>query len=186
MALRALRQFTRAADGLAEWTGRVVSWFALVMVLIGGWNALARWAGRRAGFDLSSNSLIEVQWYLFSLMFLLAAPYTLKRDEHVRVDVFYGRLGARGQAWTNFLGGLLLLLPFCATTLVFVWPGVVESWSIREGSPDPGGLPRYPLKAAVPVALVLLFIQGVSEVIKSGLVLFSRAPEAASQQPEDA
>lgn len=184
MAFKALRKFTRALDAFAEWTGRVVSWFALAMVLIGAWNALARWLGRRAGFDLSSNSLIEVQWYLFSLMFLLGAAYTLKRDEHVRVDVFYGRLGARGKAWVNFLGGLLLLIPFCATVLVFTWPGVVQSWSIREGSPDPGGLPRYPLKAAVPLALLLLIVQGVSEVIKSGLVLFTRAPNGASQDPE--
>jgi TRAP-type mannitol/chloroaromatic compound transport system permease small subunit len=123
--------------------------------------------GRFTGIDLSSNAFLEMQWYLFSLVFLLAASHTLDTDSHVRVDVLYGRLSDRGRAWINLAGGVLFLIPFCILMIWVSWPWVENSWAVLEVSPDPGGLPRYPLKAVIPLAFVLLIFQGFSEVIKS-------------------
>jgi TRAP-type mannitol/chloroaromatic compound transport system permease small subunit len=114
---------------------------------------------------------IELQWYLFSLMFLLGAAYTLKYDDHVRVDVLYSQLSRRGQAWINLAGTVLFLLPFCAVILWMSIPFVANSWAILEGSPDPGGLPRYPIKTVIPLALLLVMVQGVSVVIRETAVL---------------
>ncbi len=160
--MNALLALSRGIDALNERVGRAVSWLALAMVLFGAWNALARYAGKYIGTDLSSNGFIEAQWYMFSLLFLLGAGYTLKQDAHVRVDVLYGRLGPRGKAWIDVCGTLLLLLPFCIFGVWVSWEWVLNSWTEREVSPDPGGLPRYPLKAMVPLAFTLLGLQGVS------------------------
>ncbi len=161
-----LRAIAAGIDALNERVGRAVSWLALVMVLFGAWNAVARYIGRFVGTDLSSNGFIEAQWYMFSLLFLLGAGYTLKEDAHVRVDVLYGRLGPRGKAWIDVGGTLLFLLPFCVFGVWVSWEWVLNSWVEREVSPDPGGLPRYPLKAMVPLAFTLLGLQGISLFIK--------------------
>lgn len=141
------------------------------MVLIGAYNALARYIDRFSGWGLSSNTYIELQWYLFSVLFLLGAAYTLKHDSHVRVDVFYGRLSARGKAWINLVGTLLFLFPFCVLMLVMSWSSVANSWAVWEMSPDPGGLPRYPIKTIIPIAFVLLILQGVSMLIHQIAIL---------------
>lgn len=144
--------------------GRAVSWLVLVMVLIGAFNAVARYAGRFVGTNLSSNGFLEAQWYLFAAVFLLAAPYTLVADRHVRVDVLYGRLSERAKAGIDLAGTLLFLVPFCALGLYLCWPSVSNSWAVLEQSSDPGGLPRYPVKTLLPVALALLGLQGVAMV----------------------
>lgn len=154
-------------DRLNRRIGRLAGWLTLAMVLIGAANALGRYFGRFAGMTLSSNALIELQWYLFSLVFLLTAADTLRRNRHVRVDVLYGRLGARGKAWIDLAGSLLFLLPFTTFMMVVSWPSVRNSWQVREASPDPGGLARYPLKTVVLVAFALLFLQGLAEVGRS-------------------
>ena len=147
------------------------------MILLGAYNALGRWGGRFIGMDLSSNGLLEAQWYAFSLLFLLGAQYTLKHNDHVRVDVVYDRLSLRAKAYVDLLGSSLLLVPFCIAVIYFTLPGVVESWTIHETSPDPGGLPRYPLKAVVPLAFFLVLLQGISEIAKRVLVLRGALPE---------
>ncbi len=164
-------KISRALDRLTEWIGLGVGWLTLAMVLIGAYNAVVRYLGRFFGWNLSSNAYLELQWYFFSLVFLLGAAYTLRRGAHVRVDVFYGRLSERGKAWINLLGTALFLLPFCGFCLWVSWPSVRNSWSIGEVSPDPGGLPRYPIKAAILVAFVLLIVQGISEIIKQVAVI---------------
>ncbi len=166
-------------DRLNERIGKLVYWLALVMVLIGAYNALARYIDRFTGWGMSSNTYIELQWYLFSVLFLLGAAYTLKHDKHVRVDVFYGRLSARGKAWINLLGTLLFLFPFCILMLVMSWPSVVNSWAVMEMSPDPGGLPRYPIKSIIPVAFVLLILQGISMTVRQVAILRAPASPAA-------
>ena len=163
-------------DRLNERVGRLVLWLTLAMVLIGAYNAVARYLDRFTGWGLSSNLYLELQWYLFSAVFLGAAAYTLKHDAHVRVDVLYGRLSARGKAWINLLGTAFFLLPFCALVLWTSVPFVANSWAVLEGSPDPGGLPRYPIKALIPVAFGLLLLQGVAVLIRQVAVL--RGPAA--------
>jgi TRAP-type mannitol/chloroaromatic compound transport system permease small subunit len=171
-------------DALNEKIGRLVAVLVLLMVLLGAFNALARYLSRFTEMQLASNAYIEGQWYLFSLVFLLGAAYTLKRDQHVRVDVFYGRLSERGKAWIDLGGTLFFLLPFCAFALWASWPTVESSWVVREVSPDPGGLPRYPIKAMILACFALLFLQGVSEAIKRAADLFgpNRLPHHAKAQ----
>ena len=151
------------------------------MVLVGSFNAIARYLGPRVGLHVSSNAYIELQWYLFSLVFLLAGAYTLKHDRHVRVDVFYARLSARGQAWIDLAGFLAFLIPFSIVGLWVSWPAVRASWAILEGSPDPGGLPRYPIKSVILVAFVLLIAQGAAELIRRIAFLRGAIAEPAAR-----
>ncbi len=136
------------------------------MVAVGAMNALARYYEKGAGLRISSTAYVELQWYLFSLVILLGSPHALACNSHVRVDVFYGRLGDRGKVWIDLVGTLVFLLPFCAFALVVCWPSVANSWVVLEVSPDPGGLPRYPLKSAILVGFALLFLQGISGAVK--------------------
>ena len=182
--MRALLRTSRAIDAVSRTVGRWVAWLTFAMVLVGAFNAVARYFDRAVGGGLSSNAYVELQWYLFSLVFLLGAPYALRADAHVRVDVLYGRLGPRGKAWIDLLGGILFLIPFCVFALVISWPSVRDSWSVREVSPDPGGLARWPIKAAVLVAFGLLLLQGLSETVKrAALLLGHPASELGIDEP---
>lgn len=176
--------FVRVVDELTERVGRAVSWLILAMVLIGAYNAVARYLGRGLGVNLSSNAYLEAQWYLFSLVFLLAAAYTFKHDQHVRVDVLYGRLSKRGRIWIDLIGTLVLLLPFSFFVLWVSWPTVLNSWTVLEGSPDPGGLPRYPIKSMILVAFALLALQGIAEVVRRIGML--RSGDDLSPNPDEA
>ena len=158
-------------DRLSERIGVLVGWLTLLMICLGAFNAVARYAGRFTGTNLSSNAYLELQWYMFSLIFLLGAAYTFQRNQHVRVDVLYGRLSPSSKSRIDLTGGLLLLLPFCVFGLVMSWPAVRNSWAVWEISPDPGGLPRYPIKTAMLICFGLLFLQGVSDVIKQIRIL---------------
>lgn len=169
--MQAWLRVARRMDRFSEQTGRLVYWLTLAMVVIGAYNAIVRYLDRYSGLGLSSNTYIEAQWYLFSLVFLLAAAYTLKHDAHVRVDVLYGRLSKRGKAWINVLGTVLFLIPFCVLMLWVSWPSVVNSWAVWEMSPDPGGLPRYPIKTMIPIAFLLLLVQATGYLIQQVAVL---------------
>lgn len=167
--------FVRLVDALNERIGRAVSWLVLVMVLIGAYNALARFAGRWIGVNLSSNAYLEAQWYLFSLVFLLGAAYTLKRDDHVRVDVLFARLSKRSRLWIDLIGTIVLLVPFATFCIWASLPTVLNSLSILEASADPGGLPRYPIKLMILVAFGLLLLQGLAEIVRKATLLRDRA-----------
>ena len=173
--------WVRAVEGLSARVGALMGWAALAMILIGAFNALARYVGRWVGVSLSSNAYLEMQWYLFSAVFLLGASYGLSRGSHVRVDVLYSRFSDRTRAWVDLLGGLFFLLPFVATAMWLSWGPIVRSWQIREVSPDPGGLARYPIKAVILVGFALLFVQGVAEVAKSWVVLRGGVLEGAEE-----
>ena len=177
--MSALLRLARAVDGLNRAVGRLAAWLTLAMVLMGAYNAVARYFDRAAGGGLSSNALVEGQWYLFSLVFLLGAPHALRAGAHVRVDVFYGRLSERARDWIDLLGGLLFTLPFCVFALWIAWPSVHDSWVVREVSPDPGGLARWPIKAVIPVAFALLLLQAASETIKRAARLAGREVDLA-------
>ncbi len=165
--MRALLKLAGLIDRSTSAVGRLCSWLALLMVLTGAYNAVVRYLGRWIGSGLSSNAYIEAQWYMFSLLFLLGAAWTLRDDAHVRVDVFYGRLSDARKAWIDLLGAVFFLLPFCVFGVLSSWPSVRNSWAVKEVSPDPGGLARYPLKAVILIAFVLLGIQGISTAIKA-------------------
>lgn len=174
-----LLNLSQTLDACSEWTGRLTRWFVLVMVGVGVWNVIGRYVGRAIAQQLTSNALIEIQWYLFDVVFFLGAAYTLKHNEHVRVDVFYKNFSRRQKAWVNLLGTLLFLLPFSALVIYFSWGAIANSWAIWELSPDPGGLPRAPIKSLMIVSFVLLMGQGVAELLKSLAVLLSPPQEEA-------
>ena len=164
-----MRLFVRisdAIDAVSDRLGGLVGWLTLAMILLGAFNAIARYVGKSIDLNLSSNAYIEGQWYLFSAIFLLGAAHTLQRDQHVRVDVLYGRLSARSKAWLDAAGTSVFLIPFCIFGLAFSYPMVRNSWAVMEVSPDPGGLPRYPIKTLILVCFALLLIQSISELIK--------------------
>lgn len=172
--MQKLLQIAKVIDTINEWIGRLTYWLVLFMVLIGVWNVVGRYLGRFFGQNLTSNALIEIQWYLFDLVFLLGAAYTLKHDAHVRVDIFYKDWNPRRKALANLLGTLLFLIPFCCLVIYYSWGTVINSWRIQEMSPDPGGLPRYPIKSMILVSLVLLIFQGISEAIKNWAIFTNK------------
>jgi TRAP-type mannitol/chloroaromatic compound transport system permease small subunit len=159
------QRLARGIDRLNGIIGHAVAWLTLAMVLVGAFNAVARYSGRTLGVSLASNAWIELQWYLFSLVFLLGAAWVLRDDGHVRVDVIFSRLSERAQARINIIGLALLAAPFCVVSLWAAWPTVRNSWLVREGSPDPGGLPRWPLKPLLLVCFALLLLQIVAELV---------------------
>ncbi|NEO70030.1 TRAP transporter small permease subunit [Moorena sp. SIO3H5] len=165
--MQQLLRISRVIDSFNERIGRLTYWILPLMIMIGVWNVVGRYLGRFIGENLSSNGFIETQWYLFDLVFLLGAAYTLKHNGHVRVDVFYKSLRPKAQAIANLIGTLLFLIPFCIMVIYFSWGAIVNSWTIQEMSPDPGGLPRYPIKSMIIVSFGLLILQGISEAIKN-------------------
>ena len=168
-----------AIDRFQDRIGKWLYWLTLSMVAIGAYNALVRYLDKYTGMTLSSNTYLELQWYMFSLLFLLGAAYTLKHDAHVRVDIFYSKLSAKGKAWVDLLGTVLILFPFCVLMLWASWPMVINSWAVLEISPDPGGLPRYPIKTAIPVGFLLVLVQGVSMFIRKLAIVLGFEPENA-------
>lgn len=159
--MKLLLEFSRRIDALNERVGRSVSWLVLLMALISAANAVSRKA-----FDLSSNAFLEIQWVLFAAVFLLAAGYTLKRNEHVRIDVLSSRFSRRTQAWIDLCGTLLFLLPLTFIVLYFSWPYFTHSLLSQEWSSNPGGLILWPAKALIPIGFILLLLQGIAEIIK--------------------
>lgn len=165
-------RLSRAIDTLNERIGRGVLWLVLVSVLISAGNAVMRKA-----FNLSSNAFLEVQWYLFSAIFLLGAGYTLLRDEHVRIDLISSRCSPRTRAWIDIAGTLLFLLPMSLMLLRLSWPIFVDAWSGDEMSGNAGGLLRWPVKLLMPAGFSLLALQGTSELIKRIAYLAGRGPD---------
>lgn len=165
----------RLLDGLAEAVGRAVSWASLAMVVLTVLVVVLRYA-----FNLGWIALQESVTYLHAALFMLGAAYTLKREGHVRVDIFYQRWSSHTQALIDLLGGVLLLLPTCAFMLWSGWDYVWASWSIREGSREAGGLPGvYLLKTLILILPLLLGVQGLSAILRSGLILAGVRPEQA-------
>ena len=164
-------------DRFQDRFGKWLYWVALGMVVVGGFNTIVRYLDKFTGMGISSNMYLELQWYLFSILFLLGAAYTLRHDEHVRVDILYSRLGEKGKAWVNVLGTLVLLVPFCVMMLWVSWPAVANSWAVMEVSPDPGGLPRYPIKTVLPIAFLMILVQGISMLLRNVAVLLGSSPD---------
>src|SRR4051812_9065007 len=156
-----LLRLARAIDRLSALVGRTVAWLGLAAVVVCAATATARYA-----LNIGSNAWLEIQWYLNAAVFLLVAGYTLKRHEHVSIDVLAGRGSPRVQAWIHIVGGIFMLLPATIIIAWYSWPSLVNSYDIQEYSSDPGGLIRWPVRLLIPVAFALLALQGVSEIIK--------------------
>jgi TRAP-type mannitol/chloroaromatic compound transport system permease small subunit len=156
-----LLKLSRLIDGLNEFVGRHVAWLVLAAVLISAVNAIVRKA-----FNISSNAFLEIQWYLFAAVFLLAAGYTMLRQEHVKIDVVLHRFSRATQIKIEIFGIVAFLFPFVFAVVDLVWPLVIKAYVSGEMSSNAGGLIRWPVFALVPAGFTLLGLQGVSELIK--------------------
>lgn len=164
-----LRLFIKLIDTFIEWTGKTASWLVLGLVLLICYDVAMRYL-----FQQGSVALQELEWHLFSLIFLLGSAYTLKHDEHVRVDIIYRSrfMSDKKRALVNIFGVILLLLPFCILILISSWPFVENAFYYNEGSPDPGGLPyRFLLKASLLLAFGLLILQALVDLTRNILTL---------------
>ena len=170
--MNALLAFSRVVDAINDRIGRAVYWLVLVAVLISAANAIVRKA-----FDMSSNAFLEVQWYLFSAVFLLCSGYTLLKNEHIRIDVVAGRFTRRTQTWIDVFGTVFFLFPMVALILFESWPWFVRAWQSGEVSPSAGGLILWPAKILVPAGFVLLGLQAVSELFKRIAFLAGAGPD---------
>lgn len=165
--MSALMSLSRGIDRTTAFVGRAVSWLVLVAVLVSAGNAVLR-----KTFDVSSNAWLELQWYLFGAVFMLAAAWTLQKNEHVRVDIVSGLLSRKARNWIDFIGHLLMLLPLTLLMLWLLVPYVLRSYEGQEYSPNAGGLIVWPAKALLLAGFLLLLLQAISELIKRGSVLF--------------
>lgn len=159
--MHALLSLSRLIDAINTRIGKAAAWLILAAVLVSTINALFRYA-----FSMSSNAWLELQWYLFAGTFLLCAPWTLKCNEHIRIDVVTGRFSPRTHAWIDIVGGVVFLIPMCLVILWSAVPFALEAVVSGENSLNAGGLIVWPAKMLIPVAFALLLLQGVSEVIK--------------------
>ena len=167
-----LKQLINLIDSFSEWSGRIIAWLVLAMVLVIGYDVVMRYV-----FLSGSVGLQELEWHLFALLFLLGAAYTFKHDSHVRVDIFYKSrwTNRRGRAWIDLMGGLFFLTPFCLLIIISSIPFITNSFDMAEGSPDPGGLPwRFLLKSAIPLGFALLLLQGIAHMMRCFAVLFGK------------
>lgn len=156
-----LLRLSKLIDGLNQRIYTFVVWLVLIVTLLSAGNATSRYA-----FNSSSNAWLELQWYMFAMIFLLGAAHTLKQDGHVRIDLISNRYSPRTRAWVDIVGTVLFLLPMTIGVIYFSYAGVSNSFNIREMSSDPGGLPRWPIKLFIPIGFFLLTLQGFSELIK--------------------
>ena len=144
-------------------TGKISSWFSLALVLLISTDVLLRYV-----FNFSTAALYEMEWHLFAIIFLLASPYTLQKNKHVRVDVFYNNFSKRKKNIIDLIGNIIFLIPFSFIIFYTSLPFVEDSYSILASSPDPGGLPyRFIIKSIIPIAFFLLMIQGILNTIKN-------------------
>lgn len=190
-----LMPLTKPIDWVGEWLGAIANWLVLLSCVLSAGNAIVRYLFtpiREAlndktlatfhpllrifepamdAYSAHANGFLEGQWYLFGAMVLLGASYTLKVNEHVRVDLFYGAVSDRTRHWIDLLGGVFFLMPMCLILIWFTWPWFVDSWNINEASTNAGGLIRWPVKLLLPVGFALLAIQGFSEIVKRAAAL---------------
>ena len=174
-----LRSTARLFEQISEFSGRVTSWLTSILVLIIGYDVAMRYLANQ-----TSIAIFELEWHLYSMIFLLGAAYTLKHDKHVRVDVFYSQFSEKGKAWVNLLGTLCWLLPFALVVVWVSWKYTLNSFAVSESSPDPGGLPaRYFIKACISLGFTLLVLQAIALLLRSVNILVN-SPISPSPEKE--
>jgi TRAP-type mannitol/chloroaromatic compound transport system permease small subunit len=159
--MRPLLALSAAIDWLNEKIGYICNLMVLLSCLVSAGNAMVRYA-----FDFSSNSFLEAQWYMFAILVMFGAAYTFKRNEHVRVEIFYLFLSERGQIWLDLIGTVVFLIPSCLLLAYLSWPFFYQAYAVNEVSMNAGGLVRWPIKLVLPAGFVMLALQGISEAIK--------------------
>jgi len=174
--VNAFLALSRLVDRVTEQLGRLVYWLVLAAVLISAANAVVRKV-----FNFSSNSFLEIQWYLFSAIFLFLAGYTLKNNEHVRIDIVTGRLPARTRAMIDIFGTLFFLLPMAFIIMWLSWPVFVDAYVRNEVSTNAGGLIIWPARIMVPIGFFLLIVQAFSELIKRIAFLKGLIPDPSEK-----
>lgn len=174
--MKILLRLSALIDALNEQVGRLSYWLILVAVLVSSGNATMRYA-----FNMSSNAWLEIQWYLFSAVFLFCAGYALLHDQHVRIDVISGRMSKRARAWIDILGTLFFLLPMSIAIMWMSWPVFVQAWELQEMSGSAGGLIVWPARLMVPLGFLLLSLQGISELIKRIAFLRGLIPDPSEK-----
>ena len=172
-----LLSLSKRIDAFSEWMGRWVAWLVLFAVLISAANA-----SMRKAFNLSSNGFLEIQWYLFAAVFLLASGYTLLRQEHVKIDVISGRFSKRTQIWIDIVGICVFLLPFTFMISKLAMPLVINAYVTGEVSSNAGGLIRWPVFALLPLGMLVLAMQAISELIKRIAFLQGLVPDPTKKQ----
>jgi TRAP-type mannitol/chloroaromatic compound transport system permease small subunit len=190
--IRALLHVAHLIDRLTNIVGNLSNWLVILVIAVGFYNVLARYIGRFIGLKLSSNVFIELQWYLFSLIFFLGFAYVLKQGANVRVDFLYANWNEKRRAWVDVLGNLLVLIPFCLIGIYVTFNPVLSSWGRLPGgdwgtwevSSDADGLPRAPIKTMIIVAFGLLLLQSISQTIKHIAVLMGYSEAAQLLQAE--
>lgn len=170
--MNGLLALSRGIDRVNTAIGRSAAWLILLAIFVSAINAIVRKV-----FSVSSNAYLELQWYLYGGAFLLAAAYTLLENEHIRIDIVYGAFSRRVQHWIDLLGTIFFLMPVVLLTLYFVWPWLQRSYRSGEMSMNAGGLMLWPAKALLFVGFVLLFFQGISEIIKKIAVMRGLIPD---------
>ncbi len=159
--MKGLLSVSRLIDAANQRLSVIADWLVLLSCLVSAGNAFSRYA-----FSISSNAWLEIQWYMFGALVMLGTSYTLKRNEHVRVDMVYSNLSTRGQIWVDIFGAILFLLPATLILCYLSWPVFHNSWVENEMSGNAGGLIRWPIKIFLPLGFGLLSLQGISELIK--------------------
>ncbi|MBN9061764.1 MAG: sugar transporter [Rhizobiales bacterium 65-9] len=163
---RPLLPLAKAMDRFSAGLGVIANWLVLLACFVSAANATVRYL-----FNYSSNGWLELQWYMFAGMVLLGASYTLRVNEHVRVDLIYGSVSDRTRHWIDILGGVVFLLPMCVLMIYFSWPWFMQSWRLNESSNNAGGLLTWPVKLLIPVSFAILALQGLAEIIKRAAAL---------------
>jgi TRAP-type mannitol/chloroaromatic compound transport system permease small subunit len=175
--VRSLLALSRAIDAFNSVIGRWVSWLILIAVAISATNAIVR-----KTLDVSSNLFLEMQWVLFSVVFLLCAPWTLLKNEHIRIDIINHALPLKLRGWIDMIGHVFFLLPFAVIMLWWSIPFFLNSWHQNEQSFSAGGLPQWPAKSLIMIACVLLITQAVSEIIKRAAMMLGRLPDSNASE----
>jgi TRAP-type mannitol/chloroaromatic compound transport system permease small subunit len=179
--MKPLLALSRAVDFVNEHVGRLVYWCVLIMVLVSAANASLRYS-----LNIASNAWLELQWYLFAVVFLLCSGYTLLHNEHIRIDVVSGRLSRRAQMWIDVFGIVVFLLPMSVFIMWLSWPIFMNAWTSGEISGNAGGLVRWPARLLIPVGFFLLSMQGVSELIKRIAYLKGLIPDPVEEHEDPA
>ena len=174
--MKQLLGLSRAIDALNEHVGRLTYWLILAAVLISAGNAVVRYT-----MNMSSNAWLEIQWYLFSFVFLFCAGYTLLHNQHVRIDVISGQLSGRARAWIDIFGTVFFLMPMAIAIMWLSWPVFLDAYRSGEVSTNAGGLTVWPGRLMLPVGFFLLILQGISELIKRIAFLRGLIPDPAEK-----